>query len=598
MTWSYGNMMWQFPFKSLNGTSCRIDVYKRGYTGEFVYTGMKVASDPVYFEEDDDEDLLNNVLRYRTGYIRIIEEYSHGFLSDIYPTDSFDRYVEIYYGNDLVFNGYIQRQDFSDEMVPVPRVLELPIISPLGLYEIRKFQNTAYQPPTSKTLGELLDVALTNYYDYVYLPKKYGYPNQVSLGMKISTLVVTPWNDNYHHSMNVAAYNLVMTGESYAFLIEAICKAFGWIAHDTPGALIFTAFDYEDEYCYFPVGHIGESGYQQDANISAAAINLEDYFTLADDQANMTTLLPETGIEIDYEGETGSRTFTFDHTFVPDNNPVAILPSFIPDMSNYPNHAEIFSLCNLRPISSLYEFSSSLGTLSFNNDDKIPTSQGICAWNGKEGVMISLGSYSAGHEWFWIRFYMRKYPGQSFGFSFDMVGRRDGSIGGLYYNPDIEANYVYRVIDTSHEDYIQVTFKYGTGGLPNNALIFIYNMKLDVFEDSEPYAEYRYMPATDSDIIPDTGNPAISNSVDMPISLYRKNDHLIGTSLRSTKLTTYPYLFSPRKMLVSKFRYAAALTFPHIKLFNYMNKKWRIIAQRFDPWNDEYQLTMQNSSVL
>lgn len=84
----------------------------------------------------------------------------------------------------------------------------------------------------------------------------------------------------------------------------------------------------------------------------------------------------------------------------------------------------------------------------------------------------------------------------------------------------------------------------------------------------------------------------------MPISLYRMNDHLIGSSLRDDKLTLYPYLFTPRKQLVSKFRYVSALTLPHARLFSYLNKKWRIIAQRFDPWNDEYILTMQNSSVL
>ena len=596
MSWSQGNLMWQFPFKSLNGTSCNINVYKKGYTGEFVFNNLKAAADPFFFEEDDSEDLLNDVLRYRTGYIRVIEEYAHGWLSDIYPTEAFDRYVEVLYGSELVFNGYIQVQDFCDELVPVPRVIELPIISPLGLLEQKIF--TGIIPPTSKTLGELLDTALAGSYDYMYMPKKFGYPNQVSMGWKILSTVVTPWNDDFHYSMNVDTQNKVMKGESYAFLIEAICKAFGWIAHDTPGALIFTAFDYEDDYCYFPVGHIGQSGYQQDANISATAISLEDYFTLADDQANVTTLQPETGIEIDYEGDSGTIDFDFKHTYIPAQDAIITMPSEASDPD------EVNSLCNLLPIPLLGEISG-VGSLSFENNDCLAPGNGCCAWNGKRGVMISLASYNSGHELFTVKFYFKKRSSQSFKLSYDMTGRQNGYLRQLAFSGgDIDSYYIYTYVDATNADYVMARFSYRWGGnypqLPRQATIFISNIKLDVFEDGEPYAEYRYLPASDSDIIPEVYNPqpAVSMSVDMPISLYRNNDHLIGASVRQTKLTTYPYMFTPRHHLVSKFKYAAALTFPHIKLFNYMNKKWRIIAQRFDPWNDEYQLTMQNSSVL
>lgn len=617
MAWSYGNKLWTIPFISLNGTSCRVDIYKRGYTGDVVLT-MNGAANPFYFEEDDSDDLLNGVLRYRTGYIRIIEEGTFNFLSDIYPTAAFDRYVEVYYGATLVFNGFIQVQDFSSELVPVPRVLELPVISPMGLFEKQSFSNLLYMPPTSVSLGDVLNVMLANStYSYVYLPKSYGYPNTVSLGMSISSLVVTPWNDDYHHSMNTAPMQKVMNGVTYDYIINAICKAFGWICHDTPDALIFTAFDYEGEYCYYPVGHIAESGYRQDANIPATATDLTTYYSLADDDANETTLQPETGIEISYDGDdvTGDHPLSFQRTYVPSENGVVIIPSFIPDMDAFPNHAEIFSLCNLTPVPSLLEFSSALNTLTFDANDKINIGQGCCAWNGKEGIMISLsGSYNSGHELFRLRFYIQKRTGQKYGFSYDMIGKKNGALGGLaMYESDVDDYYIYKTIDTSNNDYIEVTFKYrwDTGDhpqLPAQTLIFISNIKLSIFEDGKPYAEYRYMPVTDSDVVgPDgfvadlqtgTMNPAISSSITMPISLYRLNDHLLGASVRQARVTTYQYLFNTRKQMVSKFRYASALTFPHVRLFTYLNKKWRIIAQRFNPWNDEYELTMQHSSIL
>lgn len=128
-------------------------------------------------------------------------------------------------------------------------------------------------------------------------------------------------------------------------------------------------------------------------------------------------------------------------------------------------------------------------------------------------------------------------------------------------------------------------------------------MEFEVFEDAEPYSDYRYTPATDSDIIAPPGTagnitPTVSSSVTMPISLYRNNDHLIGSTVLTTKLTEYPYLFQPRKELTGIFRLLSAPTYPHIRLFSYLGKNWRIIAERFDPWNDEVRLTLQHSPVL
>ena len=592
------NVKWRASFKSLNGTSCTIDIYQNDWPSHIDPIYVTAAADPFYFEEDDDNDLLNDVLRYRTGYIRLVKQFDSGIysLDDIYPTEAFDRYVEVKYGNTVVFNGYIQAQDFSDELVSVPRIIELPVISPLGLLDQKIFASIV--PPTSKTLGELLNTALSGFYTNVYMPKNYGYPNPVNMSMKILSTVVSPFNDDFHYTMPAGQ---VMKGKSYAFIVEAICKAFGWIAHDTPGALVFTAFDYEDDYCYYPIGHIGESGYQQDANIPATAIDLEDYFTLADDEATMTTMQPETGIEIEYEGESDSREFEFEHMQLSNQNPIVTMPSYVsePDETN--------SICNLARIVSLQDISVS-GELSFDNDDRVNSGNGICAWNGKRGVMCSIGGESSGSGsrfLFYVRFYFKKRSAQSYRVTFDMIGRKNGYLLQLAVSGgDVDDYYIYNTLDFSNDDYVEVTFRYrwdgGHPSLPSQAVVFITNIRLEILQDSEPYAEYRYKPATDSDILPDVYNPqpAVSMSVDMPISMYRMNDHLIGNSVRSTKVTEYPYMFTPRKQLVSKFRYIDALTFPHVRLLNYLSKKWRIIAQRFDPWNDEFQLTMQHSSVL
>lgn len=611
MAWTQGNIRWTCSFKSLKETTCRIDIYMRNYTGSFVQT-VAGAADPFFYEEDEDSDLLNTVLRYRTGYIRLMDEYdssSTQSLNEIYPSAPFDRYVEVYYGSDLVFNGYIQVQDFNNELIPVPKVIELPVISPLGLFTHKNFSNTRYINPTSVTLGSLLDTILgSENYERLYYPKNTGKTTQygeVTLGEKIWSLVVTPWNENFHHSMNVRPYNKVMTGETYSFILEAICKAFGWICHDTPTALVFTAFDYEDTYSYYAVGYIGDINHRGDSTIAPTAIALTTYFDPADKNSSVQTINPDTGIEVHYEGENLSSDFDFNRTYVPIDNGVQIMPSIIPYIDQFTANIEKFSFCNLIPVEYLNEINTGISVLTFDSNDKIIIAKQCVAYDDHIGVLMSLPS-NQGTNLFSLRLYMKKIPNQKFGFTYQMKAATDGLLNHLS-DTGIAPYYVYTDFDNTHDDYLQVDFKYRYNAeheaLPSQALIFIYSIHLNVLEDSEPYASIRYAPASDSDIIAPAGTaeattPKVSSSITMPISFYRMNDHLIGTEVRSTKVTEYPYLFQPRKKLTGIFKMTTNLTFPHIRLYSYLNKKWRIIAQRFDPWNDEMTLTMQHSPVL
>ena len=157
-------------------------------------------------------------------------------------------------------------------------------------------------------------------------------------------------------------------------------------------------------------------------------------------------------------------------------------------------------------------------------------------------------------------------------------------------------------IDTTNADYVEIDFNYyvteSVTRLDYNYLVLITNIKLEVFEDHEPYSEYKYAPATESDFIRVVSNAPISASVTMPLSLYRLNTNQIGSTVLSTKITEYPYLFQKRTELVQRFRLTTAPALPHTRLFNYQGKKWRIIAQEFHPWDDEYKLTLQHSPVL
>lgn len=589
------NIRWQVTFKSLNGTTCRVNIYDNDWPASTVMP-VRGAADPFFFEEDNSDDILNDVIRYRTGYIRIIENY-YGELDAIYPSSIFDRYVEFLYGSTVMFTGYIQLQDisntleFSSVQNPCPREVELPVISPLGLYDQRTFTVTPFNPPTTVTLGELLDIVMNlGGYEKVTFPDITG----TGFDKTVSSLAVCPFNSDYHHSITSNYMDRMFAPQTYAYFIEAICKAYGWICHDTPQALVFTSFDHKGLYAYYPKGHIGETNYKQSESVSQAGDDIENHFTSADSKPKISTILPDTGIAISYEGDDGNPDFTFDRTYF---NGVA--------QQNAQDPREITSICNLIAPLQLHEVVG-CGSLSFDSSGKVNPGIGIVAWNGYEGVLISASSsWADGKELFAIRLYRKMLPNYSFSLSYDiMTSARNIS---ALENDDEEATLAhFDVTFNSAQDYIEAHFIYHYGQtiqggtllpLDDNFLVFIHNISFDWYLDNEPYASYKYLPASKGDTIPSTGYPAISSDITMPISLYRFNDRMIGDTLLTQKVTEYPYLFQRRTELDSVFRGTAPNLY-HARMWEYLGKKWRIIAQEYHPWSDECRLTMQSSPSL
>ena len=594
---------WTTTFKSRGGVTCLVKIYDPDFPSTTDPFDVKAAADPFSYQEEDSQDLLNDVMRYRTGYLRIIDDDTLGFkhIPDIYPQKAFDRYVEVFYDGVLSFTGYIQVTDFDDEQVPQPRVLEFPITSPLGLFDKKTFSNIAYMPPRMVTLGQMLSRALQSFsYERVYFPKSHGYPNPVNLGMQCVSTLVSPWDDNYHTSVSSQWVRKVMKGEPLSYLIEAICKAFGWICHDTPTALIFTAFDYQGSYSYSPVDHIYETGYIYDAtDIPTTAVAVTDYLTPADDHANIETIQPETGIEVEYEGDDGRIDFSFDRTYVARDQGT---DGVVTMTGHSPSDGEQWSVCDLLPVPQVGEFWN-LGTIGFDTDGKVVRGKGIVAWNGHVGILFSTSSQD--EQICAIRQYVRKTNNVSYGVEYDIM-TSDRWIGALKEpdDPDTFKSVHITTSITQTDDYVNVIFTYHTGSTPlqSQYLIFIENIEFTRYLSSEPYASYREKPAKANDVIDPTGslggNPAISNSVSMPVSMYRNNDRLLGTQVRSTRLTTYPYLFTPRKELKARFRITSAMPWPYALMVTHLSKRWRVIAQQWEPWNDEMVLTLEHSNIL
>ena len=214
-------------------------------------------------------------------------------------------------------------------------------------------------------------------------------------------------------------------------------------------------------------------------------------------------------------------------------------------------------------------------------------------------------SWTSGKELFRIRYYTKKITNVRYSVGYEALHNRNGFIAVLEDDTTSIMSNI-RVTVNIYDDYVEAIFKLYITPTQSNPfndyeLVLIHNIKIGVVEDEEPYAKYRFIPSNVNDTIPvqnDSTNPVISSSITMPISLYRMNSNLIGNSVRSSKLTEYPYLFQKRQELVSKFKVVSAPTIPYARKFSYLNKNWRMIAQEFHPWNDEVTLTMQSSPIL
>lgn len=566
---------WTIPFKSLDGINCRVDIYAQDWTGSV--TTLTGGADPFYYEDTNSDDLLNNVIRFKTGYINLIET-SSGELDDIYPEDTFDRYVEFYYNNSLRFTGYIQQQSFTQDWSAPPHEVQFPVISPLGLHEKMVF--TTVYPPVNKTLGSLLDEVITNLnaaYSYVYLPVI----TDIDLSLEINSLIISPWDEEYHHSINSGLTNYFMKGENYTYILEGICKAFGWIVHDMHDALLFTMFDHTGNYCRYPVGHVGNNSYKETISIPTGAIDF--YFTPAGSDSKYSTILPVKSIAVSYEGD------------LLDNEEVTLDRTAFYNVAGY-GSTERTCLANLTPITNEIQ---NVSPATFTGNLVDYGSHSVALNGDEEGILVSLDpSYQSGRLMFTVRHYMKT---SGFSFAVEYETQTGDYIASLESDNDIKDNI--KTILTTTATYVEVDFHLfwnATYPFPVKKLIFFKNIRIIMNKNSLPYVSYQEKPASTSDIIPSTLlTDKTDVNVTMPISLYRESTNLIGDTVWSTKLTEYPYMFSLRHKLSGTFK-GALPSLPYALLFSYWKPgwNWRIISVDFYPWDDNYKLTLLHSSTI
>lgn len=629
---------WSLTFKSLNNTTCNVYIYDEGWTG--AATPLIGAADPFEYEEDTDESLLT-VLRYRTGYLRIVEP-DYGTLQALYPTNRWARYVEFYYGERLDFTGYLQTQNFQNDWVASPRVLEFPVVSPLGLCGTQKF--SLYTTPTRITLGACMYNILTALNSHAATGSQYTkiiFPDTgPEFTGSINTMVISGFSDQFSHADPDSP---VFAAEYFDYLLAGICNAYGWILHDTPDALIFTRFDWDGDYAYYELASLAvPTNKQTVANVAGNSVNtLLNSYQVRDAKATESIIQPLKSLTFDYEGQdVETADMSLDRTYTQDVKNGGRF-GFESNPKDIPGAVWLKAADNEFTGARLLDTNAIL-------QNEYPRDAGCnLTYIGTEGIgykeRMLIGwamSWSVNSELFIWKIYQPPVGecnlkmDVSWGYTIATLGheRRIDALGhdhpvkfaiwmesgGQYYNfatawDTAGFNSSSRVTYTLAVDedgiaelsikgvptgVLTIGFLVGDTPALRSEIVSIDSMSLS--RKTFKFAQYTEV-QNPTDMI--TGNDAgeMEGSVSMSLNCYRNDTHLIGLTPVSEKFTLYPYLFEPMNRIVCHFTASDYNT-----LKNYLGKwkfwvkwwRWRIIAVSFEPWNDLYTLVLHRSPSI
>ena len=630
----------------MKGKQCRIDIYDTNYTGQTV-TELSTtnadapgvpAADPFYYEEDDDEDLLK-VVRIKTGYINLVET-QFGGLTDIYATSLKSRYVEVFYDSTLVFRGYIQQQTFENDWRPAPREVSLPVISVLGLTESLSFD--AELSLTDKSLGYYMKQLLRKIetIDGAASVSKYNrvvFPGNAAgdITATIHSTVVTV--DSPDFSKARSSSSSPYKGITLHDLLEGICNAYGWIAHDMPTCILFTKFDNSGTYYYYPVDYTSTNDIETLSGRSVtqlpetdATLQLGNLMEPSADDSTITQIMPCRTVNAKFDGELVSKVdMTLDHMRaqrlfeITETEQGAerkyALATLVNADSNTPDISSS-SLANNPGITENWLFSV---------DGVVPVDM-----ESQKRIMVQnpAGWAVASSPLFTMNFYKRpmKDPNSSSTerLKLDYQVLFGNKIYAIDYAPlvrNIELTFRLQcgnvTIDKSVSistsgDNLQGSIYFDNQELPNtNAVTLSVYMtnpsdmtysiisfdKLSLGYDEVVGRDY-LVDITDHEII-GIGSGSDDVDVDMLINCRRINSNMLGSSTRDF-ITYYRYLREPQTRLQLRMMQHSGdiINAP----FVYINKiiywmgawRWRLIAMSFHPRDDEYTLTMHRSPTI
>lgn len=636
---------WTIPFKSLSNKDCRIDIYDPAWSGSVTELSVNnanapgvAAPDPFYYEEDDDENLLK-VVRIKTGYINLIETVQNG-LVDLYPTSLKSRYVQVSYDGYLMFRGYIQQQSFENEWKASPREVSLPVVSVLGIAESLDLdaEMGIYDKKIGYYMKELLrkieptDTSNgVSKYLWVTFPENSRSNFAGDFAATIRPLVTT--KDNPDFSKVMGTEKAPYAGISLYDFLEGICNAYGWIVHDTATRVLFTKFDNDRNYSSYPVNYNStadiETATGKTSEGAETVLDLGNIMEPSSDDGTITQIMPLRSITVSPDGELVSSvnlefkhmrcTQLYEWTHNSEKYPIAIL-------DNADANAKDILSSYLRPRPEI-------------NSSGVFTQDGViaCDMKNQKRIMVqNVNNWQSVGNMFYLLFYNRPIYKPSQQVSSNLKMEVDiswansifdlGHSSRMYFDPiriqftlncagtEIGTKTLEFNDDGDHKQTVEfenVTIPY-TGALwlkvkalnPSEwtlANIVSFD-SIRLFYEEDVTAEY---------LVDNSNTKFVSYEgveeaeIKMLMSCQYLTNHMIGTTdLHALFFTNYNYLRNTQHRLQLSMRPKSANSWPDFEA--YMKKiqfwrtnwRWRLIAQSFHPWDDEWTLTLHRSSTL
>ena len=330
------SVRWRTAFRSVTDTLYTVEILDEGWTG--AVTEFTPAADALTLDEDDDTDLLS-VVRYTTGYVRVMATEDSG-VEDIFPSAILDRPVRIVETAGgtahTIFYGYVQVQEFNRygnyaSTGNPPDEVEIPIVSPLGLmYDIDFDKVTTF---TTYSLLQILKMAMGKLrpdegYSYAYFPEMVTGITAVLSSMYLPSRVISPLSDDNVHDTSLTVADCFKT-ESVGYYIEGLCRCFGLMVHETADSVLFTRVDTVDSYKRYDIR------YNTVSSISAPALYTLSPANVPADGINITQIAPLRKLTCTYEGSDDTSlgmsfqhcrrsqgTDNYEHKYVVTNSPV------------------------------------------------------------------------------------------------------------------------------------------------------------------------------------------------------------------------------------------------------------------------------------
>lgn len=232
MAW---NIHWQVFFVSIDRGQYSVNIYEDGYSGSpITLTG---GDSPMVTQEDDDDNVFLPV-RLQSGYLRIVlTENTNTILSQLLPTDNLSRFITLTKTGSILWQGYLQNQNFGWQMHTSPLEVDIPVQCVLSSMQdtylsrtpVTGLQNIAYY--IINCFHSIHNEIFTYYFQG-------GEEVLTWLSYKINQQVFLQTDDEGYI---ISKYNC-------HDIISHLCEFFGWVCRIDGASVFFTLPDLEQRF--------------------------------------------------------------------------------------------------------------------------------------------------------------------------------------------------------------------------------------------------------------------------------------------------------------------------------------------------------------